>query len=259
MGDHMSVLKNRWWMIGALAGSLALAGCGEAQQADETPADETAAEVADTLEATADDAGEAIQETADEVVEDTEEVIADAGDAVEDAVSDATDAIVGPALVYSVDSLSTNLRGTTTEEGWVITATGTVTTSGWTDPQLVEIGLGDDGYLDYEFVATPPAEGDVVAEVLTQVTAEVTLNPVPEGAEVLRVTAETNQQEMALTTEGMMEETGDAIEEAAGDAVDAVEGAVDSAADAVGGTIDAVTGSGDEEATEEGAGEEPQQ
>lgn len=79
--------------------------------------------------------------------------------------------------IYSITSVDLSLIKTN-PPGLLVTAAGMVTTTGWTKPELVPfvyIQPPADGILDCDFVATPPASGQIVLQVLTPVTGVLAL------------------------------------------------------------------------------------
>jgi hypothetical protein len=74
-----------------------------------------------------------------------------------------------------------------------ITATGTVPTAGWANPQLVPytyIQAPPDGIYDFDFVADPPE--DIVAQVVTPIQANYQWRNSPAGLKGIRIHASTN-------------------------------------------------------------------
>lgn len=104
---------------------------------------------------------------------------------------------VGPApdgttrMVMSVEHVAL----THDADSLVITATGMVSTGGWSDPQLLPLQTfaPEIGIQSYTFVATPPAPGEMVPQVLVEVTATIKLNPVPADLKEIKVMAENGE------------------------------------------------------------------
>ncbi len=76
--------------------------------------------------------------------------------------------------------------------GLVISAKGMVSTGGWTHPQLLPLQTfaPEVGIQSYTFVATPPAPDEMVVQMITEVTATTTINPVPDDLREIKVMAE---------------------------------------------------------------------
>ncbi|MGH0218495.1 hypothetical protein NKY68_00200 [Sinorhizobium meliloti] len=80
-------------------------------------------------------------------------------------------------------------------------AKGHVNTGGWSNPELgvwSYIAEPNDGVLDLDFMATPPAEGTIVTMAFTNVSAALLL-PIPDWVKGVRVHASTNQMEAMLS------------------------------------------------------------
>jgi hypothetical protein len=81
-----------------------------------------------------------------------------------------------------------------------ILATGTVPTTGWTNPQLVPytyIQAPPDGIYDFDFVAVPPTE--VVAQVITPISVKYEWSA--QCVKGVRIHASTNSQVALLDPE----------------------------------------------------------
>jgi hypothetical protein len=81
-----------------------------------------------------------------------------------------------------------------------ILATGTVPSTGWSNPQLVPytyIQAPPDGIYDFDFVATPPTE--IVAQVITPIC--VKYEWYAQGVKGVRLHASTNSQVALLNPE----------------------------------------------------------
>jgi hypothetical protein len=76
-----------------------------------------------------------------------------------------------------------------------ITASGTVPTAGWTNPQLlprIYIQAPPDGIYDFDFVANPPK--NTAAQVVTPIQATYVWQSLPSGLKGVRIHAATNEQ-----------------------------------------------------------------
>lgn len=81
----------------------------------------------------------------------------------------------------------------------IITASGTVTTSGWTNAELIpHAQQPSDGIYEYDFVAQPPPPDAVVLTVITPVTANYRLEPKPNNFRGFRIHASRNTKEIVL-------------------------------------------------------------
>jgi hypothetical protein len=83
-----------------------------------------------------------------------------------------------------------------------ISVSGTVSSRGWSYPQLVPsvyIKAPPDGIYDFDFVATPP--DGVAAQVITPIGATYTWQTLPQNLKGVRVHAATNCQVALLTPE----------------------------------------------------------
>ncbi len=93
--------------------------------------------------------------------------------------------------IHEVNAVSVKpLKGTPVK--WRINAAGTVTTSGWTKPQLVlrvHVHPPLDGLMELDFVAEPPA--GISLQVLQPVAAQIDV-PVPGWARGVKVLSATN-------------------------------------------------------------------
>jgi len=94
--------------------------------------------------------------------------------------------------VVSVD-LNTSPNIDNTSDQLVISVIGNASNSGWTAARLIE-HKGDktaaSGILEYDFVATPPDQ--TAADVITPITASLTLNSIPSNLSAVRVYSKTN-------------------------------------------------------------------
>jgi hypothetical protein len=82
-----------------------------------------------------------------------------------------------------------------------ITVRGTVTSTGWTNPQLqpyTYVQAPPDGVYDFDFVATPPK--DVATQVITSIRVRVVLPGA--GINGIRVHAAQNSKEVILNPTG---------------------------------------------------------
>ena len=82
-----------------------------------------------------------------------------------------------------------------------IVASGIVPTEGWTEPQLIPyvyIQPPADGITDFSFLAKEPS--GPVAQVITSITAEYLLNPLPENLKGVRIHAAQNNKVMLLNS-----------------------------------------------------------
>lgn len=82
-----------------------------------------------------------------------------------------------------------------------IAASGTVSTSGWSNPALVPfnyIQAPPDGIYDFEFVATPPQ--DVAAQVITPIAANYIWKTFPQELEGVRIHSSTNSKVALFNT-----------------------------------------------------------
>ncbi|HEX8214406.1 MAG TPA: hypothetical protein VF582_02925 [Allosphingosinicella sp.] len=96
------------------------------------------------------------------------------------------------ALVYSVEEVRYQMIPTFAPPAEVrVEARGTVTSGGWSAPELRLRTDGEAGYLEFDFVAVPPPPGAVVITALQPVTA-VAQVPVPANFRGVRVHAQTN-------------------------------------------------------------------
>jgi hypothetical protein len=80
-----------------------------------------------------------------------------------------------------------------------INAKGNTSSSGWTNPELkpfVYVAPPQDGIYDFDFVATPPAEGS--ATVITPIEVTHTLSPLPGELKGVRIHATQNKMEAML-------------------------------------------------------------
>jgi hypothetical protein len=95
-------------------------------------------------------------------------------------------------LIYSVEEVRYQMIPTFAPPAEVrVEAKGTVTSGGWSAPELQLRPDGEAGYLEFDFVAVPPPPGAAVITALQPVTA-VAQVPVPENFRGVRVHAQTN-------------------------------------------------------------------
>ena len=102
-----------------------------------------------------------------------------------------------PQLVMEVTGLRLDLNEA--EQQLTVTATGKVPTAGWTGARLVPymyFQFPADGIYDYSFVATPLR--GMAAQVITSITAQLILNPVPADLKGVRVHAQANAMTQML-------------------------------------------------------------
>lgn len=93
--------------------------------------------------------------------------------------------------IYEVKTVSVKLLKSNPVK-WQVSATGTVTSSGWTKPRLIPrvyIHPPLDGLMEFDFVAEPPT--GIHLPVLQSVAAQLT-TPVPGWARGVKVIAQTN-------------------------------------------------------------------
>lgn len=114
----------------------------------------------------------------------------------------------GPAaankkLVYSVESATITVTPIATSNASVsqvvVAAEGHVTTGGWKSPELRPRPIASttsDGFLEFNFVARPPAPGTVVSELVSPVSASRLVN-VPANFQGVRVYSANNSVEAA--------------------------------------------------------------
>jgi hypothetical protein len=91
-----------------------------------------------------------------------------------------------------------------------IAASGTVSTSGWSNPQLVPfnyVQAPPDGIYDFEFVATPPQ--DVTAQVITAIAANYIWKTFPQELVGVRIHSSTNSKAVRLNAPVSTSETCD--------------------------------------------------
>lgn len=77
----------------------------------------------------------------------------------------------------------------------VIVAVGTVPTGGWSNPKLdpwLYVTPPPDGIYDFDFVATPPASGMIVTQVITKVIASYVIWAPPKGFAGVKVHSQSN-------------------------------------------------------------------
>jgi hypothetical protein len=101
-----------------------------------------------------------------------------------------------PRLVYDV--VSVTVEPVAGAQGAVrVAALGRTRTAGWTAPRLVPRPVPNPmpGKLAFDFLAEPPAPGRFVAEVLTEVRAEIVIERVGPEIRLIEVQAERNRAE----------------------------------------------------------------
>jgi hypothetical protein len=84
----------------------------------------------------------------------------------------------------------------------IISAEGSVKTAGWTNPELVPFQYTTppaDGVYDFNFNAVPPGEGVIVPQVITPITTNHTINPLPENLKGVRIHSAQNKKEEMLS------------------------------------------------------------
>ena len=92
--------------------------------------------------------------------------------------------------VFQVDSIAVRILETHPEQIHV-EAHGQTETAGWSSPQLLQIGSGHGGMVEFEFVARPPS--GPAAQVLTPITG-ATIVVMPDRFEGVRVLAKENSK-----------------------------------------------------------------
>ena len=102
----------------------------------------------------------------------------------------ATATVAAPKPIYKVDSVSAKTVG----RNLIITASGAVSSGGWTLPHLrmSESHKPESDTEIIEFLATPPPPSTVVVQALLPVTASATLALPPYGVVQVKVVAESN-------------------------------------------------------------------
>lgn len=93
--------------------------------------------------------------------------------------------------IYEVNAVSVKLLKSNPVK-WQVSATGTVTSSGWTKPRLIPriyVHPPLDGFMEFDFVAEPPT--GIHLPVLQSVAAQA-VTPVPGWARGVRVISQTN-------------------------------------------------------------------
>jgi hypothetical protein len=98
----------------------------------------------------------------------------------------------GLQTVYEVLSVDITMMKKTPAAA-VITVRGTARTAGWTRIELqpLNTGVAEAGMRSFTLVGQPPS--GFSSQVLTTVSARVTLDPLPEGVRTVRVLSETNE------------------------------------------------------------------
>jgi len=98
----------------------------------------------------------------------------------------------GLQTVYEVLSVDITMLKKTPAAA-VITVRGTARTAGWTKIELrpLSTGMTETGMRSFTLMGQPPS--GFSSQVLTTVSAKVTLDPLPEGVRTIRVLSETNE------------------------------------------------------------------
>ena len=105
----------------------------------------------------------------------------------------------GPAVVYSVDSVSLENRDSGPND-FLIVAKGMVPSEGWTNPRLfayVYIQPPPDGIWDFTFAADPPSAdlpSETSSDDLIPIEAKQVVRNVPDSFKGVRVHAATNSK-----------------------------------------------------------------
>jgi hypothetical protein len=106
-------------------------------------------------------------------------------------------------LVYRVDRVTAKTEG----PRLVIVAKGAVRSGGWEHPRLIlHKSARDDGGIEIDFVAAPPANRHAVAHSVVPINVSLKLR-LPHGATLIRVNAETNSYTMQLAAKPLPERT----------------------------------------------------
>lgn len=82
-----------------------------------------------------------------------------------------------------------------------IGASGRVPTAGWSAPELVPfvyVQSPPDGIYDFDFVAQPPPPDNIVAQVVSSISASLVLEKIPSGLRGVRIHAASNKKEALL-------------------------------------------------------------
>lgn len=100
-------------------------------------------------------------------------------------------------LIYRVDSASARIEG----RHLVITANGAVRSGGWDKPRLLvlEASASEARTLAMQFVAHPPARGEVVVQSLLPVTARKVAKLPSDATAKVKIIAETNSLIVQIT------------------------------------------------------------
>ncbi len=98
----------------------------------------------------------------------------------------------GLQTVYEVLSVDITMLKKTPAAA-VITVRGTARTAGWTKIELrpLSTGITETGMRSFTLMGQPPS--GFASQVLTTVSAKVTLDPLPDGVRTIRVLSETNE------------------------------------------------------------------
>lgn len=106
------------------------------------------------------------------------------------AAATATAAPAIPKHIYKVDAVTVKVSG----QSLLVTATGAVSSGGWTSPQLRmrEPHIAEQNTAVIDFLAKQPLPGEVVIQALVPVSATATFPLPPYGTVRVQVRAETN-------------------------------------------------------------------
>jgi hypothetical protein len=100
-------------------------------------------------------------------------------------------AAASPKPVYKVDSVAASIK----HNRLTIIAAGAVSTGGWNDARLrLKNHKPENGVLEYELVATPPAPDAMVVQALIPVRATLSAKLPPYGVTQIKVETETNSE-----------------------------------------------------------------
>jgi hypothetical protein len=106
------------------------------------------------------------------------------------AAATATEGVSAEKLIYKVDQVT----ATTVRNHLVVTASGAVTSGGWTSPRLhlKEFHIPESDTEVIEFLATPPRADAVVVQALLPVSVTAKLSLPRYGTVQVKVVSETN-------------------------------------------------------------------
>jgi hypothetical protein len=106
-------------------------------------------------------------------------------------------AMADTALIYRVDSAS----ATIVRHHLVISASGAVSSGGWSKPELVirQASAPEAKTIKARFVARPPASRDAVVQALLPISVRKTLSLPRYGARDVKITAKTNSVTVPIT------------------------------------------------------------